>query len=100
MTDITAIEYYWRPGCPFCMRLGRAIERAGIPTNQHNIWDDAEAAATVRSIANGNETVPTVVVGDAKMVNPSMDELIDALRTEAPALVPADADEKKGFFRR
>jgi mycoredoxin len=28
-----------------------------------NIWEDPQAAARVRSVANGNETVPTVFVG-------------------------------------
>jgi hypothetical protein len=36
-----------------------------------DIWKNPEAAAFVRSVANGNETVPTVVVGDIRMVNPS-----------------------------
>ncbi len=100
MSSIEAIEYYWRPGCPFCMRLDKAIERAGIPANRHNIWQDPEAAATVRSIANGNETVPTVVVGDRRMVNPGIGEVVEALETVAPHLVPDELPAKRGIFRR
>ena len=99
MSTIEAIEYYWRPGCPFCMRLDRAIERTGIPANRHNIWDDPQAAATVRSVANGNETVPTVVVGPTAMVNPRIDEVLEALEAHAPHLVP-DEQPKRGIFRR
>lgn len=83
-----AITFYWRPGCGFCARLERALEQAGIPLDRHNIWDEPGAAKAVRAIANGNETVPTVVVGPVGMVNPSLDEVVDALRDHAPHLVP------------
>ena len=82
-----AITFYWRPGCGFCMMLERGLSRLGLPLDKRNIWDDAEAAATVRSIANGNETVPTVVVGAARMVNPSVHEVVAAIGDEAPDLV-------------
>jgi glutaredoxin len=47
------------------------LRRAGLAFQEINIWDDPDAAAFVRSVADGNETVPTVVVGGAQMVNPS-----------------------------
>lgn len=43
-----------------------------------NIWDDPEAAAFVRSVARGNETVPTVAVGEIAMVNPSVKDVLAA----------------------
>ena len=80
MTDNSpAVEFYWRPGCGFCMMLDRRLNKAGIALTKHNIWDDPDAASFVRSVANGNETVPTVVVGDAAMVNPSAKAVISAL---------------------
>ena len=66
-----AVHFYWRPGCPFCMMLRRGLAKIGIETIEHNIWDEPADAAVVRSYANGNETVPTVVIGDVGMVNPS-----------------------------
>lgn len=48
--------------------------------NEVNIWTDREAAATVRRLAGGNETVPTVVVGDTSFVNPSAAEVLAAAR--------------------
>lgn len=36
-----------------------------------NIWNDEEAAAYVRSVNNGNETVPTVVIDGQAYTNPS-----------------------------
>ena len=91
MSDIDAIDFYWRPGCGFCMVLERGLSRAGIPMRKLNIWDDPEHAAFVRSVANGNETVPTVVVGTTALVNPRVNQVIEALEREAPHLVPAHA---------
>ena len=91
--QIEAIDFYWRQGCGFCMALDRGLTKAGIPMNKMNIWDDPAHAATVRSIANGNETVPTVVVGSTSMVNPRVGQVIEALQREAPHLVPEGADE-------
>lgn len=62
---------YWRPGCVFCMRLRFGLWRRGIDARWRNIWTDRDAAAFVRSVADGNETVPTVVVDGGPYVNPS-----------------------------
>ena len=91
--SIDAVEFYWRPGCGFCMMLDRKLDKAGIPMNKHNIWENPADADTVRAIANGNETVPTVVVGSTAMVNPNLGQVIAALSVEAPHLVPEGADE-------
>lgn len=81
---LEAIHVYWRPGCPFCMTLDRALRDIEIPIEKHNIWDDPDAAAFVRSVANGNETVPTVTVGDEFMVNPSARDVAAAVARVAP----------------
>ena len=72
-------ELYWRPGCGFCSRLIRGLEKAGVDFVAHNIWDDPDAAARVRSVARVNETVPTVFVGDWFGVNPSAGEVSAAV---------------------
>jgi glutaredoxin-like protein len=81
------VVVYWRPGCPFCWKLRTGLRRRGLPTREVNIWTDPEAAATVRGIADGNETVPTVMVGEVAMVNPSPAQVIEAVRTQAPELL-------------
>jgi len=86
--DALTIDYYWRPGCPFCMNLERNLEQWNLPLNKMNIWDDPEHAAKVRSVADGNETVPTGVIGSVAMVNPSPGQVLEALQTEAPELIP------------
>ncbi|WP_020499628.1 glutaredoxin family protein [Sciscionella marina] len=82
------IQYYWRPGCPFCMMLTPKIRGLGVPVEEHNIWEDPEAAAQVRAVADGNETVPTVVIGERAMVNPSIGEVRSALAEADPEFSP------------
>lgn len=81
------VTIYWRPGCPYCTALRRGLRRAGLEPKEVNIWNDPEAAAVVRSIAGGNETVPTVVVAGTGLVNPQVRAVLDAVRAFAPDLV-------------
>lgn len=60
----------------------------GVPHRRVNIWDDPSAAATVRSLAAGNETVPTVVVGPAVLVDPDVHAVLAAATEHAPLAVP------------
>ena len=83
------ITVYWRPGCPFCSSLRGRLHRAGLPFREVNIWDDPNAAAFVRSVARGNETVPTVSVGKVNLVNPSARRVIEVAANETPALLPS-----------
>jgi hypothetical protein len=52
---------------------------AGINHDRVNIWEDPDAAAFVRSVAGGNETVPTVTIGDDVFVNPTVQQLVAVL---------------------
>ncbi|GGZ95873.1 hypothetical protein GCM10010371_64960 [Streptomyces subrutilus] len=75
------VTVYWRPGCPYCVRLRLRLRVARVPYRKVNIWRDPGAAAFVRGVADGNETVPTVVVGDGPaMVNPSLRRVREAAR--------------------
>jgi glutaredoxin len=84
----THIDLYWRPGCGFCSSLRGQLDKLGIERVEHNIWDEPQKAQTVRDYANGNETVPTVVVGGVGMVNPSARDLAAHLAENAPQLLP------------
>lgn len=61
------ITVYWRPGCPFCSRLRRKLARAGVITTE-STSGTTRRRGVVRSVAGGNETVPTVTVGTATFV--------------------------------
>jgi mycoredoxin len=77
---------YWRPGCPHCAMLRLGLRGARVPVEWVNIWEDSAAAARVRAITGGDETVPIVVVGTQAMVNPSARQVIAAVRDARPPL--------------
>ncbi|MBB5154329.1 glutaredoxin family protein [Saccharopolyspora phatthalungensis] len=85
---VQEVVVYTRPGCPFCTSLRAGLRRQGLAFTEVNIWEDPAAAAVVRSIADGNETVPTVVVGDWQAVNPSAGSVLSAVGEHAPHLLP------------
>jgi len=87
---VAAIDVYWRPRCFYCFRLRRALRRAGVTGQEHNIWEDRRAREFVRRHANGNETVPTVVVGEHVYVNPRPRTLLAELRGRATGERPPD----------
>ena len=64
------------------MMLERGLKKANIPLDKRNIWDDPSAAAFVRSVADGNETVPTIRIGGTSLVNPSKKQVVAALAGE------------------
>lgn len=104
LDSATIVEFYWRPGCSFCMALQGPLRESGLPLREINIWEDPQGAARVREIANGNETVPTVVIGEHAMVNPSYREVEAVVRKHAPdiadRLPPAEERKRFRFFRQ
>jgi mycoredoxin len=77
--DKPQVVLFWRPGCGFCVRLARALDSMDIEPELRNIWEEPDAAEFVRSVNRGNELVPTLVVGDIVLSNPSADEVSRAL---------------------
>jgi mycoredoxin len=76
---VPEVVLYTRPGCPYSMRLRVRLRLARIPYTPINIWEDADAAAVVRSVNDGDELVPTVRIGDTFLGNPSLGEVRAAL---------------------
>ena len=80
------LTVYWRPACGFCSSLRRQLEQTDLTYAEVNIWDDPSGAAVVRAYAGGNETVPTVVVGEVGsaravgLVNPSARDVLAAVQ--------------------
>ena len=64
----------------FCRRLRLVLRLHRLSVHQVNIWEDPDAAAFVRSVADGNETVPTVVIDGRPIVNPAPSQVVAALR--------------------
>lgn len=65
------VVVYHRKGCPFCTRMRLFLGRRGSRAVWVDIWADPDAAAFVRSVNDGNETVPTVVIDEVAHTNPS-----------------------------
>lgn len=88
MTETVPIQpdvtVYWRPGCGFCASLLFRLDRSNIEYTKRNIWEDEAARRFVRSVARGDETVPTVTVGETFMVNPTFRQLATAVEGDAP----------------
>lgn len=96
------VTLYWRPGCGYCSSLRTAVDHLGIQLEEVNIWNDAADARIVQKFAGGNETVPTVVIGDPEgdpltesvgLVNPSIGVLVDALRQLVPEALPPEMQD-------
>nr|WP_141819847.1 glutaredoxin domain-containing protein [Ornithinimicrobium humiphilum] len=73
------VVIYWRPGCGFCQRLKGHLGKDGERAVWVNIWQDEEAAAFVRSVNDGNETVPTVVIDGVPHTNPQPAMVLERL---------------------
>jgi mycoredoxin len=69
------------------LRLG--LRSARVPATWVNIWEDRAAAARVRAITSGDETVPTVEVGARAMVNPSARQAAAAVGDGQPGTRPS-----------
>ena len=81
-----AVVVYWRPGCPYCARLRWGLRRSKVASEWFNIWNDPNAAAYVRSVNGGDETVPTVVVGEITMLNPTPRQVKGELARQSSGL--------------
>jgi glutaredoxin len=64
----------------FCLRMRLTLRWHRLRVRQVNIWTDPDAAAFVRSVADGNETVPVVVIDGQPTVNPDPRQVVAALR--------------------
>jgi glutaredoxin len=97
----TEIVVYWRPGCLFCSSLLRQLAVRRVPHRRVDIWQDPNAAARVRSAADGNETVPTVEVGPIMLVNPDIHTVLAAATEHVPHAVPESYEPPRpGRFGR
>lgn len=67
---------YTTSWCGYCHRLKAALTRAGVAFTEIDIEHDPSAVDVVRSLNDGNATVPTVVFSDGSVAtNPSLAQL-------------------------
>jgi len=72
---------YYKPGCPFAIRLRAALTFYGVPFTSVRIRDDEAAAAKIRAVADGCEISPTVRIGATFLPNPTVGAVRRARRT-------------------
>jgi mycoredoxin len=67
---------YYKPGCPFGIRLRAALTLHRVPFNSVAFRDDEVGAAQVRAVNDGNEISPTVRVNGRWLTNPRWREVL------------------------
>ena len=71
-------DVYYKPGCPFGLRLRAALTLHRVPFRAVAFRDDEAGAALVRAVNDGNEMSPTVRVADKWLTNPPWRDVWDA----------------------
>jgi glutaredoxin len=77
--DAGRVVVYWRKGCPFCQRLQLWLGRRVRDVVWVDVWADPEASAYVRSVNDGDEVVPTVIIDGRPHTNPPPRTVVAAL---------------------
>ena len=72
---------YTTSWCPFCSQLKSGLDAIGVEYSEIDVEADAEAAAFVESVNDGNRVVPTVRYSDGSTAtNPPADDVASRLR--------------------
>jgi mycoredoxin len=79
-----AIVYY-KPGCPFGLRLRAALTLRNVPYVAVRLRDDEAGAAAVRAVNDGYEISPTVRVGSTWLSNPRWRQVVAATSSATSA---------------
>ena len=72
---------YFKPGCPFGIRLRTALTLHRVPHRSVRFRDDEDGAARVRDANDGNEISPTVHIAGRWLTNPGWREVRDVTST-------------------
>ena len=84
---VESLTVYRRDYCSYCWRLERALNAADVKYDRRDIHADPDAAAFVRSVNDGCETVPTVVFGSGVVLtNPKPKDLLRELGIPSKSL--------------
>ena len=77
---------YTTSWCGYCARLKTALKSEGIKYTEVDIEVDPDAAAFVRSVNGGNQTVPTIRFADGSAItNPSIVQVREHLAAASAA---------------
>ncbi len=74
---------YTTQTCGPCRRLKRQLVEARVPFREVDVNRAPEVGARIEAATGGFRIVPTVVVGDELLVNPSVGEVTEVLGSAA-----------------
>ena len=95
------IVVYGTPVCPMVAPVRGALKRASVEYDYIDIWKDDESRARVRSINNGNESVPTIIFPDGStLTEPSNQQLMNKLGALGFAAKPPSVWNRISDFMR
>jgi glutaredoxin len=66
---------YYKPGCPYAIRLRVALTVHGVAFTSIRLREDRTAAAKIREVTGGYEISPTVRIGANYLPNPTVDDV-------------------------
>jgi mycoredoxin len=78
-TPMTSVTMYSTVWCGHCRRLKRQLDDSGIRYTEIDIDDRTELGARIEAVTGGYRTVPTIEVGGRLLVNPSVQQVQEAL---------------------
>ena len=73
------ITVYATSWCPDCRRSIRLLTRLGAPFDLIDIEEEPGAEDRMRAANGGSGKVPTILVGDRVLIEPTDEELRDAV---------------------
>ena len=76
------IVMYGVQWCPDCSRARRVLKRHGIEYKEIDIDRESGAEGKMRSLNGGSGKVPTLIIGEETLIEPSDQDLTSALRRQ------------------
>ena len=79
--DPALVTMYSTTWCGHCLRLKRQLDAAGIAYTEVDLDEHPEPTPRIMRATGGFRTVPTLEIGGALYVNPSLEQVKQALVT-------------------
>ena len=76
---MSPVTVYTTQSCGPCRRLKRGLEQAGVTYREVDVNTDPALGARIEELTGGFRIVPTVEIEGALLVNPLVDEVVEAL---------------------